>query len=229
MVRDGQDRDRGASGREPLSRKREAKKSSGPRRRASSPLPVSSRLNTRQEKLRKILVATGGLLNVTKAAEELGVHRSTVWEDLRAVKTLGDPRDLDGWNEDEAIRSTIDFYEHAVDVLIGELRAIQEYEAKKQDEYSRRRAKGQTRIFAPYHTMNLKLGIMNTIAIYRRDLSNFLISIGLIREAPKRLLVDGLGDARDASTVEEIQTEIEKVRADLEALRSRQKEVTGKR
>lgn len=206
--------------------KTKAKKKTKPKRRAKSPVPASSKLNQRQEKLKRIVVATRGLVSVSGAAEELGVHRSTVWEDLRQIQTLGEPRDLDGWDEDEGIRAAIDFYETAISLLIGELKSIQEYEAAKTAEYTNRRTRGATRIFPIHNTTNLKLGVMNTIAIYRRDLDNFLITIGLIREAPKRILLED-GGIGNASSIEEIDEGIKEIRASIKALKVAQKKATS--
>ena len=73
-------------------------KKATPKRIPKTPL-TSTKLNRRQEKLKKIMIATRGLPGIADVAKELGIHRATVWEDMRLIQNLGEPRDLEGWNE----------------------------------------------------------------------------------------------------------------------------------
>ena len=198
--------------------------------KAPAVLPVSAKLNSRQEKLRRILIATRGYLDVGATAKKLKVSPSTIWQDRRVIQALSDPGGIEGWDETkegDAIRQAILFYEGAIDVLLGELQAVADFETEKKAEYKRRRKPGMTRIFSIHNTMNLKLGIFNTISIYRRDLGQFMIQIGLIREAPKRFIFED-ADGGGGSTVEDIKEGISEVRKAIATLQERRSELEGK-
>jgi hypothetical protein len=180
--------------------------------------PIPSGLNRRQERLKKILIASRGIIDVQETAKELGVNRLTIWQDRRVITALSGPDQLEGWDEDAAIRRAIDFYESGMDVLISELQRVQGYECANQ--------KTADRLAVDANLANLRMSIYNTLAIYRRDLSNFLIAIGLIREAPKRLILEDERIAK-ASTDEDIRAEIINIHGQLAALRARREAVAA--
>ncbi len=178
--------------------------------RASRSMPTV--LNSRQKRLKALLIQSRGMLNVAEAAKTLGVNRLTIWHDRRVIQALAGPDQLEGWDEDAAIRKTIDFYEAGLDVLMAELDRLLKYEEG--------RRKVADNLSLDYNMTNLRLGVYSQLATWRKDLSNFLIAIGLIREAPKRLILEDERISK-ATTDEDIRAEIAGVREQLAALRAR--------
>lgn len=169
-------------------------------------------LNTRQRKLKKLLIQSRGMLNVNEAAKSLGVTRLTIWQDRRVITALSGPDQLGEWNEDAAIRRAIDFYESGMDVIMAELGHLHEAAEKRQRPTERQEFY--------FDTARLRISLYELLATYQRDLNQFLIAIGLIREAPKRLILDDERITR-ATTDEDIRGQIVDVRNQIAALRER--------
>lgn len=189
---------------------------------------IPAELNDRQKKLRRIIIATRGNFSMAEVAKDLGCGRMTVWQDLRVIRAFEPPEAITGWSrEDEAraIDRAVQFYEGAIAFLVDELALLNEYQRRKSEEYAEihKDDNDRSKILRIEDIMNVKLGLFNTMALYRRDLNNFMTQIGLIQEAPKRIQVeDGTAGAK---TLEAIREGLDDVRTKLKLLRSRREQI----
>ena len=189
--------------------------------------PVPAIFNKRQLMIKKILISTAGLISDEEIAAQIGYSAHTVWKDRRYIRAMEGPRSLEGWNEDDAIHRTLNFYYDGLDLLAIQLERVFEYEKKKQEELDTLTVDGKrSRILNPYNSGVLAIGIFNAMATFRKDLNSFLLDTGLVRRAPLRIDANVTDSYKDMShtEVEKLLAETKKELTNLRKLMSQAKQ-----
>lgn len=224
----------------PGGKKPPRRKKNGERALRPGPVDPPALLTRRQEQLRKLIVSGRGAFSLRELGRATGTSSAVVWEDIRVVKALSPPPALSNWDEGRMIADALDFYDSALGFLLAQLadlcdleqirrrqiegdpqieRELQEA-AVSAGEREEGGASGGKKTFNPYSWTMQKVAVMNAIGLFRRDLNNFLLQTGLIREAPMRL---SLGDdtLERSQSNEEIRRRILETREQLRELRKK--------
>lgn len=217
------------------------RKKNGERALRPGPVDPPALLTRRQEQLRKLIISGRGTFSLRELGHATGTSSAVVWDDVRVVRALAPPPPLSNWDEARMIADALDFYDSALGFLLAMLadlcelekirrqqiegpagdqveRELLEARVRAGDEEAGREAEKKT--FNPYSWTMQKVAVMNAIAVFRRDLNNFLLQTGLIKEAPLRLNLED-ETLEKMHSAEQIKAGIQEIRESLRALRAK--------
>ena len=135
-----------------------------------------SKLNRRQRLVRKRLVASHGTVSSTELAEEFDVDRTTIWRDkqiIAKVRPIEVPQ-AELIEKDELARA-LTWFDETEEQLMCELQ-------DNDREIEERRG---TSAAIPF--LNVRCNLLGQLRAHAGDRRSFLLSVGLLTEAPKTL------------------------------------------
>lgn len=180
-----------------------------PRKARRPPSPnarrKSGKLNERQMAIRDLMIRYRNALNGQQIADIVGCSASQVWADRHRIRKIK-PVAEDQFIAEDEIRDALGFYDDLEERLQAELTAN---EAQAAEHGSSPAAVG---------FLNVRLGLYNQLAACRQARQRFVFDIGLLREAPKRMLVEGERKVADVPG-DEVYQELEATEYRIEELR----------
>jgi len=136
-----------------------------------------SPLTPRQQEVRRLLVRHKGLISGAEIARKLNVGRTTVWRDINAIQEHR-PLPENQYVEEKEITASLEWFDQMERQLMDELEANDRSIEAHQGEMSQ----------VPF--LHVRCNLLNQLRSLRTDRREFLLKIGYLREAPKRLSLE---------------------------------------
>lgn len=167
-------------------------------------VPKLRPLTARQMQIRDLIIEHRNTLTEQQIADIVGCWRSAVYADKAAIRRHA-PMNEEQFLPDHEIFETIAFHDELEDRLQGEL-VVNEAEIA-----------AVTVQGVKIGLYNVRLGLLNQLASCREKRTRFMMDIGLLREAPKRMMIEERTVAEISG--EDVYHEIEATDLRIEALR----------
>lgn len=140
---------------------------------------MKSRLNYRQQELRKRFIREGGNISVQTLADEFHVTRATIWADFKRIRQEAPIRGMrtgtGDWNEAREVEAQLERFDDLLDQAAEEINRLEaEIDARH----------GETTVPA---LMSAKVSAHNHLLSITKARSEFLIAIGWFTPAQLRL------------------------------------------
>lgn len=136
-----------------------------------------SPLNQRQREVRKLLVKHKGMISCAEIGRKLGAGRTTIWRDLQTIRKHRPMQheEYDPEQEKQAIDQAIAWYDSMESSLLDEL------------EENDREIEGRAGQDSQIGYVNARLGLLGQLRTLNEHRNDFLLKIGYLTEAPKRV------------------------------------------
>ena len=140
---------------------------------------ANSTLTPLEREVRRILVATRGRAGANQIADQLGIHRVTVWKAKRAIQ---EKKPLPGYEArlENEVADALAWFRQMEDSLLDELES-------NEAEIAARSGKDSQVGF-----LSVRVGLYSQLRQARQDRIKFLIDIGDIRKVPDEVTLRNL-------------------------------------
>ena len=136
-----------------------------------------SPLTPRQRAIRREIIKRHGLVRPSELAQIIGVSRITIWRDMKAIDKF-QPIPADDFAEEVEVKRSLQWFDEMESNLMDELEANE----------------AEVDAHAGSHSqvgfLNVRCNLLGQLRSLRTERREFLLRIGYLREAPKRLTVD---------------------------------------